>query len=241
MPVLHAADRLIVALDVNSRDAALSLVGALRPKVRRFKVGLELFTACGPTLVREILQGGGQVFLDLKLHDIPNTAARAGVEAARLGVGMFTVHLSGGLMMCRRVMDEVEAYCQIHRFPRPQIVGVTVLTSLQQEDLEQIGVARPMVEQVEALARMARQAGLDGLVTSPREVAQVRAIVGPDMTLVTPGIRPAGSPSHDQARTMTPREAAETGSDFIVVGRPISAERDPLAAAEAILLDMEGR
>src|SRR5215510_9867444 len=127
-----ASDRLIVALDVPNREAALSLCTALRPKVRHYKVGLELFSACGPALVREILSGGGQVFLDLKLHDIPNTAARAAVEAARIGVGMFTIHLAGGLMMCRRVMDEVEAHCQIHRFPRPQIVGVTVLTSLAQ-------------------------------------------------------------------------------------------------------------
>src|SRR5262245_54413007 len=141
---MQAVDRLIVALDVNSRDAALSLVGALRPRVRRFKVGLELFTACGPALVREILKGGAQVFLDLKLHDIPNTAARAGVEAARLGVGMFTLHLSGGLLMARRVVDEVEAHCQIYRVGRPQILGVTVLTSLAQDDLAQVGVSRSL-------------------------------------------------------------------------------------------------
>lgn len=238
---MNAADRLIVALDVPTRDAALALVAALRPKARRFKVGLELFSACGPALVREILQGGGQVFLDLKLHDIPNTAARAAVEAARLGVGMFTLHLSGGLMMARRVVDEVEAHCQIHRDPRPQILGVTVLTSLAQEDLDALGIARSVDEQVAHLAGMARQAGLDGIVASPREVRRLREVVGPQMLIVTPGIRPQGADRNDQARTLTPREAIEAGSDYIVVGRPITAARDPLEAVETLIAEMEGR
>ena len=236
-----AAERLIVALDVPTREAALALVGTLRPKVRRYKVGLELFTACGPALVREMLAGGAQVFLDLKLHDIPNTAARAAVESARLGVGMFTIHLSGGLMMARRVADEVEAHCQIHRLTRPRILGVTVLTSLSQADLAAIGVEQPIEEQVAALAELARQAGLDGVVASAREIARVREVLGSDAVIVTPGIRPAGSESNDQARVLTPREAIEAGADYIVVGRPITAARDPLEAAEAILLTMDGR
>ena len=132
---MTAAQKLIVALDVNNRESALKLVAVLRPRVTRFKVGMELFTACGPPLVRDIQGGGGQVFLDLKFHDIPNTVARASVEAARLGVAMFTLHLSGGVMMARRAVDEVEAHCQIHRLPRPQILGVTVLTSLGDRDL----------------------------------------------------------------------------------------------------------
>jgi len=170
-----AAQRLIVALDVNSREAALKLVAALRPRVSRFKVGMELFTACGPALVREILAADGQVFLDLKYHDIPNTVARAAVEAARLGVGMLTVHLSGGSMMARRAVDEVDATCQIHRLARPQILGVTVLTSLSDADLSQVGVTRGVDEQVLALASLAAAAGLDGVVASPREVRAVRA------------------------------------------------------------------
>ena len=238
---MQAAERLIVALDVPTRDAALSLVAALRPKARRFKVGLELFSACGPALVREILQGGGQVFLDLKLHDIPNTAARAAVEAARLGVGMFTIHLSGGLMMARRVVDEVDAHCQIHGDPRPQILGVTVLTSLEQEDLDALGVTRTVDDQVAHLAGMARQAGLDGIVASPREVRRLREVVGAQMLIVTPGIRPAGSEKNDQARTLTPREAIEAGSDYLVVGRPVTAARDPLEAVENLIAEMEGR
>src|SRR5439155_13734812 len=139
---MQAAERLIVALDVNSRDSALSLVQALRPRVQRFKVGLELFTACGPALVREILDKGGQVFLDLKFHDIPSTVARAAVSAARLGVGMFTIHLSGGPLMARRAADELEAHCQVYRVQRPNILGVKVLTSLSLADLEELGVGR---------------------------------------------------------------------------------------------------
>lgn len=235
-----AAQRLIVALDVSNREAALKLVAALRPRVSRFKVGMELFTACGPALVREILAADGQVFLDLKLHDIPNTVARAAVEAARLGVGMLTVHLAGGSMMVRRAVDEVDAYCQIHRLTRPHILGVTVLTSLSDADLQQLGVTRGVDEQVLALAGMAASAGLDGVVASPREVRAVRAACGPSLKIVTPGIRPAGSEVDDQERTLTPREAIDAGADFLVVGRPIVKATDPLAAAETILLQMNG-
>ena len=235
-----ASDRLIVALDVNSREAALPLVAALRPRVRRFKIGMELFVACGPPLVREVLKGGGQVLLDLKFHDIPNIVARASVEAARLGVGMFTLHLSGGALMARRAADEVEAHCQIYRLPRPKIFGVTVLTSLSTADLEQIGVSRPMADQVEALAGMAKAAGLDGVVASPQEVRRVREACGRDLLILTPGIRPAGSEPDDQVRTLTPREAIQAGADYLVVGRPIVTARDPLEAAEAILLQMDG-
>ncbi len=238
---MTATDRLIVALDVPSRDQALSLVTALRPRVVRFKIGLELFTACGPPLVREILDRGGQVFLDLKLHDIPHTVARAAVAATRLGAGMMTLHLSGGSFMARRAADEVEAHCQIHRIPRPKILGVTVLTSLDQATLESVGVLRPVEDQVVALAEMARQSGLDGVVCSPREIPMVREACGSEFLIVTPGIRPAGVEADDQARTLTPRAAIEAGADWIVVGRPVVKATDPLAAAEAILLDMDGR
>lgn len=239
-PIMSIADKLIVALDVNNREAALSLVAALRPKVRRFKIGLELYTACGPSLVHDVQEAGGRVFLDLKLHDIPNTAARAAVEISRLGVDMFTIHLSGGLMMARRVADELQAHCQIHRLPRPSVLGVTVLTSMGQTDQEQIGVTRPLLEQILALADIAGEAGLDGVVASPQEIRSVRARVGPDRLIVTPGIRPEGSAQDDQARTLTPRAAVLAGADFLVIGRPIIKDSDPLAAAESILMQMEG-
>jgi orotidine-5'-phosphate decarboxylase len=237
---MPAAERLIVALDVNSRESALSLVAALRPRVTRFKVGTELFTACGPGLVREILEGGGQVFLDLKFHDIPHTVARAAVVVARLGVGMFTIHLSGGALMARRAADELEAHCQVYRVPKPKILGVTVLTSLASADLEQIGVTRPVEEQVVALARMAKASGLDGVVSSPQEARSIREACGRDLLIVTPGIRPHDSDPDDQARAVTPRAAIEAGADYLVVGRPIVKARDPLEAAESILLQMEG-
>jgi orotidine-5'-phosphate decarboxylase len=216
-------------------------VTALRPRVVRFKVGLELFTACGPPLVREILERGGQVFLDLKLHDIPHTVARAAVAASRLGVGMMTLHVSGGPFMARRAADEVEAHCQIHRIPRPKLLGVTVLTSLDQAALESVGVLRPIEDQVVALAELARQSGLDGVVCSPREIPLVREACGREFVIVTPGVRPAGEAEDDQARTLTPRAAVEAGADWIVVGRPVINAADPLAAAEAILLEMDGR
>jgi orotidine-5'-phosphate decarboxylase len=237
---MPAADKLIVALDVSSRESALALVSALRPRVARFKVGTELFTACGPALIREIQENGGQVFLDLKFHDIPNTVARASVEAARQGVAMLTIHLSGGALMARRTADEVEAHCQVYRLPRPKIFGVTVLTSLSAPDLEQIGVMRPLDDQVVALAEMAKAAGLDGVVASPREVRQVREACGRELLIVTPGVRPQGSEPDDQARTLTPREAIEAGADYLVVGRPITRAHDPLEAAENILLQMDG-
>jgi orotidine-5'-phosphate decarboxylase len=237
---MPATDRLIVALDVNSRDSALSLVQALRPRVQRFKVGLELFTACGPPLVREILEKGGQVFLDLKFHDIPNTVARAAVSVARLGVGMFTVHLSGGPMMARRAADELEAHCQLYRMPRPKILGVTVLTSLSPDDLAQVGVGRSIEDQVVALAEMGQSAGLDGVVCSPREARLIREHCGRDLLIVTPGIRPEGSEPDDQSRTLSPKVALEAGADFLVVGRPIIKADDPLEAAENILLQMDG-
>ena len=238
---MSSAEKLIVALDVPARDAALALVAALRPRLTRFKVGMELFTACGPALVREILDRGGQVFLDLKFHDIPHTVARAGVAAARLGVGMFTVHLSGGALMARRAADELEAHCQVHRIPRPRILGVTVLTSLKQADLEAVGVLRPVEDQVLALAEMAKAAGLDGVVSSPREVPRIREVCGREFLIVTPGVRPEGSEPDDQARTLTPRAALEAGADYLVVGRPIVRARDPLEAAESIILMMDGR
>ncbi len=235
-----SADRLIVALDVANREAALRIVHVLRPRATRFKIGTELFTACGPPLVRDIIGTGAQVFLDLKFHDIPHTVARASVEAARLGVAMFTLHLSGGAMMARRAADEVEAHCQIYRLAKPKIFGVTVLTSLSSEDLEQTGISRPVEEQVVSLARLAQTAGLDGVVASPREVRRVREACGRDLLIITPGIRPAGSEPDDQVRTLTPREAIEAGADYLVVGRPIIASRDPLEAAEAILMQMDG-
>jgi orotidine-5'-phosphate decarboxylase len=232
---MRRTSQIIVALDTSSRDRALELARALRGQISLFKVGLELYTAAGPSVVRELKGLGAEVFLDLKLHDIPNTVARAVGEAARLGVALMDLHLSGGHAMVRRAVDEMSAVCDLQRIRRPGLLGITVLTSLGAAELSAIGVTRSPEEQVLALAEMGKEAGLDGVVTSARELPPLRKRFGPDWTLVTPGIRPAGSPADDQVRTVTPREAMEAGANYLVIGRPITGAPDPAAAARDIL------
>ena len=200
-----------------------------------FKVGLELYTAAGPSIIREIKGLGAEIFLDLKYHDIPNTVARAAAEAARLGVAMLDLHLSGGAAMIRRTVDEVEATCTLNQIRRPALLGITVLTSLGDESLPALGIQRSAQEQVLALATLGHEAGLDGVVASPRELAPLRSRFGPDFVLVAPGIRPEGAPADDQVRTLTPREAVEAGADYLVVGRPITGAESPAVAARDIL------
>ncbi|PYQ13997.1 MAG: orotidine-5'-phosphate decarboxylase [Acidobacteria bacterium] len=226
---------LIVALDTASRDRALGLVRTLRGQISLFKVGLELYTAVGPSIVKDLKDLGAEIFLDLKYHDIPNTVARASAEAARLGVSMLDVHLSGGATMVRRAVDEVEAVCSLNRIQRPVLLGITLLTSLGEESLASLGLQRTPLEQVLTLAALGKDAGLDGVVASPRELAALRSKLGPDFILVTPGIRPEGSSADDQSRTLTPREAVEAGADYLVVGRPITGAENPSLAAREIL------
>ena len=226
---------IIVALDTASRDRALALVRSLRGQVSLFKVGLELYTAVGPSVVRDIKALGAEVFLDLKLHDIPNTVAHASAEAARLGAAMLDLHLSGGGAMARRAVDEVEAICTLNRIRRPAILGITVLTSLGDDSLPSLGVQRSVEEQVLSLATLGKEAGLDGVVASPRELSALRIKFGPEFILVTPGIRPEGSPSDDQVRTLTPKEAVQAGADYLVIGRPITGAENPALAARDIL------
>jgi orotidine-5'-phosphate decarboxylase len=232
---MRGPPQLIVALDTSSRERALELVRALRGQVSLFKVGLELYTAAGPSVVKDLRGLGAEVFLDLKLHDIPNTVARAVGEGARLGVALMDLHLSGGPVMIRRAVDEMAAVCDLQRIRRPGLLGITVLTSLGPGDLAAIGVTRSPEEQVLALAEMGKEAGLDGVVASARELPSLRKRFGRDWTLVTPGIRPEGSPPDDQIRTMTPREAMEAGADYLVIGRPVTGAPDPGAAAREIL------
>jgi orotidine-5'-phosphate decarboxylase len=226
---------IIVALDTASREHALETVRALRGTIGLFKVGLELYTASGPSIVKDLKGLGAEVFLDLKFHDIPNTVARAVGEGARLGVALMDLHLSGGSAMIRRAVDEMGAVCDLHRIRRPALLGITVLTSLGPADLAGLGVSRGPEEQVLALAELGREAGLDGVVASARELPALRKRFGPDWILVTPGIRPEGSPPDDQVRTLTPREAVEAGADYLVIGRPITGAADPVAAAREIL------
>lgn len=221
---------LVVALDRPDRAAALALAGSLAPLVGGFKLGLELYTAEGPAAVRAIAGLGRPVFLDLKLHDIPNTVAAAVRAAAGLGVALLTVHAAGGPTMLRAAAEAARA-----AGGRTRLLAVTVLTSLDEAELAATGVASGPLDQAVRLARLAVACGLDGLVASPLEITAIRAAVGREPILVVPGIRPAGAQAHDQKRTTTPRAALEAGADLLVIGRPITAAPNPAAAARAIV------
>ncbi len=222
-------DRILCALDTADLGVALDLAESLAGTVGGLKIGKELFTAHGPDAVTRIRDAGHQVFLDLKFHDIPATVAGAVRAAAGLGCFVLTVHASGGPEMLRAAAEAAGA-----AKPPPLVVGVTVLTSLDDGDLAALGVASGIEDQVLRLASLARDAGLDGAVCSPREVARLRTELGPDFKLVVPGVRPAGASAGDQKRTMTPAEALAAGADVLVVGRPITEAADPVEAARAI-------
>ena len=231
---------IIVALDVPTAEHAVELAARLRPYIGAVKVGSELFTAAGPGIVRALRAEGVAVFLDLKFHDIPNTVARAVESAVRLDVQMLTVHTSGGTPMLKAAQQSaVKTAAEIGCQP-PVVLGVTVLTSLDDGALAQIGVNAAVADHVVRLAALAAKAGLGGLVCSPLELPLVRAVVPPTFQLVTPGIRMADAPPDDQKRTRTPREAVAAGATWLVVGRPILAAADPCRAAESILASLSG-
>ena len=227
---------LIVALDVSSTQEVERIVDRLGDAISFYKIGLELFSAEGPDVVKAVKRRGKKVFLDLKLHDIPRTVERAVKSGAALGVDLMTLHAAGGKAMIRAAKDAALA-CG----PKaPKILAVTVLTSLDQSDLADLGVTRDMKAQVEALGRLACSNGADGIVCSPKEVAAMRAALGPAALLVTPGVRPAGAAVGDQKRVATPGQAVKDGSTHLVVGRPILEVADPCAAALAIAAEMAG-
>jgi orotidine-5'-phosphate decarboxylase len=231
---------IVVALDVDTTEEALSLVEGLRGLVGMFKIGKQLFTTAGPEIVRRIIGMGEKVFLDLKFHDIPNTVAKAGVEAARLGVSIFNLHAMGGSRMMRAAVDAVSETVERERMPRPLILGVTVLTSHTQESLNEIGINRRLEDEVVALARLCKASGIDGVVASPHEIIRIReAVNNRDFVVLTPGVRPTGAVLNDQRRVMTPAEAIRAGADFLVIGRPITAADDPVLAAQKILEEIE--
>src|SRR5574337_450635 len=228
---MRKTPELIVALDVGDVASAAALVEQLYPTVTLFKVGFQLFTAEGPRAVEAVHKRGGRVFMDLKLHDIPNTVAGAVREAARLGAVMCTLHASGGRSMLQAAAQAVSGSGSPMR-----LLAVTVLTSLDSKGLEEVvGVKLDMTAQVVRLASLAREAGLDGIVASPHEIGLLRATLGPSMCLVIPGIRPAWAAADDQRRVMTPGEAAVAGADYLVIGRPITAATDPVQATGKIL------
>ena len=225
-------EKVIIALDVSSRERALRIVGQLSDLAGMFKIGSQLYTAEGPALVREIIRLGGKVFLDLKFHDIPNTVTQAAIEAAKLGVSMLTIHACGGRTMMNAVSKELR---ENFSGAKPLLVAVTILTSLDTRDLFEIGLEQPIERQVERLALMAQDCGLDGVVCSPREIHILRRVLGSNFKIVVPGIRMPDQPVDDQQRTATPRQAIEAGADYIVIGRAVTGEPDARSALQRLL------
>jgi orotidine-5'-phosphate decarboxylase len=224
---LQPRDRIIVALDFPSQAKALAVVSALGNSVSTYKIGLQLYTAAGPAIVQAVAATGAKIFLDLKLHDIPNTVAKAVTAAGELGVAMLTVHLSGGTAMLRAATEA--------KPPQLALLGVTVLTSATQDTLTEIGVGAEITDHVVRLAEMGEEAGVNGFITSPKEVGLLRNGFDRNMILVTPGVRPTWAAADDQKRFTTPREAIDNGADYLVIGRPITAAADPPAAVERIV------
>jgi len=226
-----AGDKIIVALDIATKAQALVLVEQLHDKISFFKIGLQLYTAQGPEIVRAVLATGVKVFLDLKLHDIPNTVARAVESASSLGVQMLTIHLSGGSEMIRAATGV--------RTNNMSILGVTVLTNANDQTLRETGISDTFDKQVVRLAKLGIENGIDGMVASPHEIKSLRAEFGDKIKIVVPGIRPSWSEPGDQKRFMTPREAIEAGADYLVIGRPITAHKNPREAVERILREFQ--
>jgi orotidine-5'-phosphate decarboxylase len=237
---LDVKQRLIVALDVDTRTEAERLVEALEGQAGAFKVGMQLYNSEGPEIVRSLMQRGGKVFVDLKFHDIPNTVVQAGRVMTRLGVFMYNLHVAGGQEMMRQTVAATHEEAKAAGVNPPLVLGVTVLTSITPQQLrEEIGVDRDLTEQVVKWAKLAQEAGLDGVVASPQEIQAIRQACGPEFLIVTPGVRPAGSQLNDQKRVMTPGEAIAAGASYLVVGRPITGAADPAAAAQAIVQEMD--
>ncbi len=229
----EARQKIIFALDIDEFADIEQWATLLAPHVGMFKVGKQLYTACGPAAVRMIQRCGGGVFLDLKYHDIPNTVAMASLEAARLGVKLFNLHALGGYEMMARTVEELGKGST--GGDRPRVLAVTILTSSTEDTLREVGIDRPVPEMVVRLARLAQKAGIDGVVASPLEVPLIREACGREFLIVTPGVRSAAASTDDQKRVMTPGEAVRAGSDYLVIGRPIAAATDPVKACEAII------
>lgn len=233
-----ARNKIIFALDVDNLADIDLWAERLSGKVGMFKVGKELFTSAGPAAVESVKRHGGDVFLDLKYHDIPNTVAQAMLAAGRLGVKLANLHALGGPEMMESAANAVSR--EFNESERPRLLAVTILTSSTRETLKAVGIDHPVDQMVVRLARLARESGMDGVVASPLEIEAIRAACGPDFLIVTPGVRPLFASADDQKRVMTPGEAVKAGADYLVIGRPIARADDPVKAAEMIVDEMEG-
>lgn len=229
----QAREKIIFALDVDKLSEIDRWAELLSSKVGMFKVGKELFTTAGPAAVEAVKRHGGQVFLDLKYHDIPNTVAQAMLAAGRLGVKLANLHALGGPEMMEQAATAVRK--QFTDVERPRLLAVTILTSSTQETLKAVGIEQPVEQMVVRLAKLAKESGMDGVVASPLEIQAIRAACGPDFLIVTPGVRPAFASVDDQKRIMTPAEAVKAGADYLVIGRPIAKAADPVQAADLIV------
>jgi len=231
-------ERIIFALDVEHFHEALHWVTLLKDRVGIFKVGKQLFTHSGPKVIDMICQKGQKVFLDLKYHDIPNTVAKAGEEATKHQVAMFNLHAMGGFEMMRKTVEASRAVSKSLNLSKPIILAVTILTSMDEEGLQEVGIQGSLIEQVGRLALLSQKAGVDGVVASPQEIGIIRQQCGGRFLIVTPGIRHPSDKKDDQKRTLTPREAIEAGADYLVIGRPIKEAKDPIEAVQKIVGDI---
>ncbi|MBU1912159.1 MAG: orotidine-5'-phosphate decarboxylase [Candidatus Omnitrophica bacterium] len=228
-------NNIIIALDVNTLKEEERLLNILSPHVQVFKIGIELFYSCGLKAIELVKKYDRDIFLDFKFHDIPNTVYAASKTAVRFGVFMFNVHASGGINMMQKAVEGAEEESEKLGISRPKILGVTVLTSMDSEALKKIGINKSPEGQVLNLARLAKDAGLDGAVASPEEISAIRKAIGKDFLIVTPGVRPEGSDAEDQKRVATPKEAFQRGADYIVIGRPVTKAKDPVAVIKSIV------
>jgi orotidine-5'-phosphate decarboxylase len=236
---MEARDRLFLALDVSRYHRAKEIVTQLQEYVGGFKVGSQLFTQVGPRILHLIKKVGKPIFLDLKYHDIPATVARAAEEAVRHGVSIFNIHTSGGYEMMRACVDACKKLSREKSLPKPLILGVTLLTSLTEADLNDLGIQGQIKTQVLTLARMAQSAGLDGVIASPQEAKTLREDFGKDFIILCPGVRPAGFNMHDHRRSATPKEAIEAGANYIVVGRPVLEAPDPASVCQRLIQEIK--
>ena len=238
--MLKSDHRLIVALDMDNMDKVRSMVDMLGDTVTYYKIGMELFYSKGTTVIEFLKRQGKDIFLDLKLHDIPNTVAKSACVLTELGVSMFNVHAPGGIMMMKTARDAVAERAHQLGIPKPLLIGVTVLTSINEQEWRILHCTNSIGQQALELAKNTQEAGLDGVVASPREATMIRAACGPDFNIVTPGIRPSGAAVNDQNRIATPADALKMGASYLVVGRPITAAKDPKLAAQNIVKEMRG-